>query len=809
MSNKNNKNQPTIKYYHILLLSIILSPLLIINSNFVTEKRNQQKLNIDAGKKFQKILIGRYLQSFEEGMEKVCNKGSDELKDYYLTGALDKLGISNATFSQKEDENPEYINALIDVIKGFTGDESDNDILDNGKTYGMHMLGIGIFLAIAILSIPGWVVCCSCCCCNCCCCCCCKKPNCKLPFFIVTTVLYLLVIAICIFGLVKSNSVFEGLADTECSILKFCNEIIDGETKDEKPKWVGINGVTKLLGDVKNKINLLGQRTLQDLRNQDTEIKTQKSQFEDLLQENSIKVTSDSPSGTNQNYKDVANDAGTTSYKYRLDITTKEIYGEFNKANKKVDPEGSFIGVWFKEYSETAEKSEQSIDEATQKFETILADDSVTSSLDDAKSSIDEIGSSINEIKDGIASGIVDISDYIDEYGKSGFKIFYTILIVIDGLIAFLMFLLCFFSGKLCNNCCLCRCAFKCLIHLLWNLLALFMIITFLIGFLFSFIGTIGKDMVTVLTYFISEENLGKKEGEGEPLLFGSEGGKLNKCFNGDGDILEDLGFDLGDMGSFDELNNINEEIDTYKQTFKDITQKRFAYNEMKKALEERVQYKTTTFSIISYETSASPYELSQLLQQYNIKVGANDIWSNSCSSENTSGKTCHEIKNEDPPSSGDSDTQRIATRIKAVKDLVGVANGNGDYSFKPLTDALNTKYDAFLKSELKTLEIFKTTITDINSLFDDYVGENGSVFDFFNCKFIGNNILVILKNLKECLGTDFYTVGVCLIIAGCSMAISIIFTILLIVIINISVEQNKRDNNNNNNSVKQIPYEN
>jgi len=801
MSKENNKNQPTIKYYHILLLSIILSPLLIINSNFVTEKRNQQKLNIDAGKKFQKILIGRYLQSFEEGMEKVCNKGSDELKDYYLTGALDKLGISNVTFSQKEDENPEYINALIDVIKGFTGDESDNDILDNGQTYGMHMLGIGIFLAIGILSIPGWFVCCSCCCCNCCCCCCCKKPNCKLPFFIVTTVLYLLVIGICIFGLVKSNSVFEGLADTECSILKFCNEIIDGETKEEKPKWVGINGVTKLLGDVKDKIKKLGQRTLQDLKDQDTEIKTQKSQFEDLLQENSIKVTSEIVGGSNPNAQTI------DGLNYKLDITTKNAYGEFNKANKKVDPEGSFIGVWFKEYSETAEKSEQSIDEATNKFETILADDSVTSSLDDAKSSIDEIGSSINEIKDGIASGIVDISDYIDEYGKFGFKIFYTILIVIDGLIAFLMFLLCFFSGKLCNNCCLCRCAFKCLIHLLWNLLALFMIITFLIGFLFSFIGTIGKDMVTVLNYFISEENLGKKEGEGEPLLFGSEGGKLNKCFNGDGDILEDLGFDLGDIGSFDELNNINEEIDTYGQTFKDITQKKFAYSEMKKALEERVEYKTTSFSIISSSTSASPYELSQLLQQYNSKV-APQMWSHCCTCVDTTGKTCHEIKSETLPTSSDTDTQTIENRIKAIKYLVNVANDDhGGNSFKPLTDALNTKYDAFLKSELKTLEIFKNTITDINSLFDDYVGENGSVFDFFNCKFIGNNILVILKNLKECLGTDFYTVGVCLIIAGCSMAISIIFTILLIVIINISVEENKKKNNNN--SVKEIPFAN
>ena len=47
----------TIKYYHILILSIILSPLLIINSNFTVEKRNKEKLNIEADRKFKKILF--------------------------------------------------------------------------------------------------------------------------------------------------------------------------------------------------------------------------------------------------------------------------------------------------------------------------------------------------------------------------------------------------------------------------------------------------------------------------------------------------------------------------------------------------------------------------------------------------------------------------------------------------------------------------------------------------------------------------------------------------------------------------------
>ena len=126
--------------------------------------------------------------------------------------------------------------------------------MENGKTYGMHVLGIGVFLVIAILSIPGWFVCCSCCCCNCCCCCCCKKPSCKVPFFIITTVLYVLVAGVCVFGLIKSNYIFKGVADTECSILKFFNEIIKGETKEEKPKWIGIDGINDLLSQIQGRI---------------------------------------------------------------------------------------------------------------------------------------------------------------------------------------------------------------------------------------------------------------------------------------------------------------------------------------------------------------------------------------------------------------------------------------------------------------------------------------------------------------------------------------------------------------------------
>ena len=787
----------TIKYYHILLLSIILSPLLIINSNFAVEKRNKEKLNIEADRKFKKILFGRHLETFEEGMKKICNKGTEELKEYYNSGALSKLDI-DLPKNEEEEENPEYINALLDIVKGYVGEESEHDIMENAKTYGMHILGIGVFLVIAILSIPGWIVCCFCCCCNCCCCCCCKKPSCKVPFFIVTTVLYVLVAAVCIFGLIKSNYIFKGVADTECSILKFFNEIIEGETKTEKPKWAGINGIKTLIDDVKTKIHDINAEKESNLDDKDDEVRTTRNDFEVSLQTNSRAVI-----GENSYNMIIANNQDPpVSYNYRFDITTRKVYGEFTKGASAdlntAEPEGSFIWGWYQEYSATVDNIENNIGQAISTFDTVLNEHGpVASSLDSAKESVDEIGNSIKEIKDSISTSIIEYSDYIDDYGKLGFKVYFTALVVIDASIAFLMFLLCFFSRKLCNKCCCCRCIFKLFIHLFWNILALLMIITFLIGFLFSFIGTIGKDMVSVLNYFISAENLGKEE----PTLFGEAGTKLNSCFNGDGVILENLDA----MGSFDQLDEINNNLMVYERRFGELSDQSYAYQTMTNALNERAEYSNCDFTVIGEEGANPPlYKFSDFITQFNNKM-TSDYWSCCCSCQTLpTGRHCKSIKDDDFPTSfSDPETNAIIAKINKIKGFINSASDeDDDSSYLKLTNNIEEAYGTFLSAELGILETFRSTISDLNGVFDEYVGENGSILDFINCKFIGNNILVILNNLKICLGGDFYTVGICLLMAGCSMAISICFTILLIIIINISVDQNKKEDN-----VKTIPY--
>jgi len=115
------------------------------------------------------------------------------------------------------------------------------------KEYIMRLIPFAIFAVISILFIFGWIGCCIFCCCDCCCCCCCKKEGCRIPCFVFSYVFYALVVTVCIYGLTQSNKIFVGLANTECSILKFFGEALNGEAKQTLPSGAGINGIKGLL----------------------------------------------------------------------------------------------------------------------------------------------------------------------------------------------------------------------------------------------------------------------------------------------------------------------------------------------------------------------------------------------------------------------------------------------------------------------------------------------------------------------------------------------------------------------------------
>ena len=802
MTKKSNEISPKLKYYHIILIAMIISPFLVLNSNSVNKKKEQRKI-FKQNEIFMRKLYGRNL-SFKEDTNIICKKGTEELQQYYETGDSSKIGLKEGPI--KNNKNDEYINALINIVSGDSSGE-------NIKTYLMHLIPVLIFVVITIFFLPGWLVCCICSCCNCCCCCCCKKPQCKFPFYIVTCVIYALGIAISIYGLSQSNSVFVGLADTECSILKFVGEVLEGETKQELPRWGGIGNIKGIFEQTKDNINSLTETTRFNL-NQDKELsKASKNNFESALETYSQKIEADSSSTDGGDYKqDLTSLSGVKRGIYILDIV--KTFGTFSKnaADEVTATPNSFVYSWYTEYNLISQNSDSQMQTAYENFDNLISQkDNANSALESGISSIATIQDSFDSIKDSISQAIIEYSDIIEDYGKLGFKVVFSVLMVIDAAIAVFITLRIFTQFLVCKNPCI-QCLLKSIIHILWNILALLTFFSLFLGFIFTLLGAVGKDLISVVSFVVSDENLNKND---DAALIGGGAGYLKTCINGDGDLQKALNLDISSMNNIENLKNASFELKSLKNQTEMILGEKRVYKEYYQKYKDRKDYKITDFDLIKTDNT-NRLTLSEYLGKLNIDTSSKkDEWKVSCDASKK--KPCSPVLN-DPSNEFcielssclkdqmkawySSETGTFGEDrdiVNAFINSINVAKKSDPSYITQTTPVPNTKsienvlgildnrYSIFLDSQTSSLQTFIDTIEGLTNIFNDFAGEEGGVFTILNCLFIGRNVKVILKYLDKCLGTNLYTVGICMLITGIAMCFSIAFTILLNIIINAS----------------------
>lgn len=354
--------------------------------------------------------------------------------------------------------------------------------------------------------------------------------------------------------------------------------------------------------------------------------------------------------------------------------------------------------------------------------------------------------------------------------------------------------------------------------------MAICMIALFLVGSLFTLFGKMGEDMISVFAYLVSEENLGQTN---ETILFGDVKKYLNKCFNGDGDILSELGFNMDSMKNFPVLKNAELQLNDIEEEFKD-KQEMFVYKEYLSELDKEVNYKSDDLSFVATSTNTNPfsYKLKDLLNSVNNKAKAQSIketWdisststttciiSNSASddgdttvSKSYHPKNCwptnrHWVRN--IPSFTDE-----LTKLNDFKELVELAgDSTSNNGIKKILNGLGVDYKNFLNCEINTITIFKKAIQSITNITLEVSGEDEGIFSFINCKFINSNMQIILVNLKNAFGGDLYMIGIYLLMAAFSLAFAISFTILLTVILKTKFpEEPKNDKNKQNNQNNQ-----
>ena len=882
MTKERNKMISRLKSYHIIILGCILGCLLTFNSNYINEQKATMKLNKEKSELFDRIISKRRLQEIQEGDEdviyltsEVCSHSSDDLKEYYQSGDLTKIDLEPGLIECKDKDN-KYVKALIGVLEGFIKDEdssenpntipnnndnnSGND--DNGgnddganpgerlrllsldeegkeniKIYVDRILPMAVFLGIGILCIIGWLVCCFASCCNCCCCCCFRKEGCKIPCFIFTYIFYALVITVCIYGLTQTNKIFTGIANTECSFMKFFDDILDGEEKEETPKWIGINGVSNMLNSLYD--------TVEDMENSDLNANLE-SKIRDIDEERSnfmpeLKSTyknyytdrNDGIDGVDPNvgyYVEYNNDAyikesdsTTINYngKYMLDIFN--LLGRYD--NDKQNYTG-YLYLWDREISEIDNQASGTLNSAAGSFRNMLNENigEIKRGLHSGITSLEELRKPFDDVYDVIADAIYDSSVYIDKYGKLSVQLVFGILAAMNLALGILVLLICLFSGKSCADCCCCRCICKCATHIIWNLLAFLMIIAFIIGSLLSLLGAIGSDMMSVFSYIVSEENFNK--GDSAVIINKLEEGKdiLKECFIGNGRLTEV--FDLSDVtDDFDIIQEKKNEIQGYMDEFRERMNYP-SYTYLKSLLENRLQFTEDTNLILLDPQSNTPQaqkiiNLDEIIKKLNDSPGADEKWN---LLEGDKDKICIKDQNDGFAKNsqnvlhpwtcepyhrdwieeglGNPDITNYAKIATDIIDLLKYAKGeiepadNPNYkSYYDILDELKGKYEVYLNKYMDVLEFFDDVIDQITSALEEAIGSNGQhdTFSFLDGKFIRNDLKILLKYLQYSLGEDIYTVGLCLVIVGFSLILSVSSTILLLVIINISLESNKK----------------
>ena len=890
MQNEDHHNPKSkLQFYHFILLGCLLGCILVINSNYVNNKKMEIKLNKEKGALFDKIISKRNLQQItpapsEEEVEvyatdDICSRASPELIKYYNnSGSLKDLGIKEGKI-ECEDKNEEYMKALIDILKKLLGDDKEEEDEDNERdpqhpnpdpgdgdgdggapaepdggrlryrrqlrnalsiegdtktnliTYLKRLLPMLVALVSSILCIIGWVVCCFCNCCNCCCCCCCKKSGCKIPCFIWTFILYGGVVAVCIYGITQTKEIFVGLSNTECSIMRFFDEILFGEMKTTLPKWAGIEGINTILDDLSGVISSMGPSTYQALDNGLDEIEEEQEAFDNMLKQAGDNFYDEG------NYMDgiYSKDyTGEGNYLETGNIEGRCVLDLIKKLGRYIpntdDPstggydENSFFNGWNMEYSTIAREANGQMQSARDGFEDILDRnlEKIQDTLDDAKSKFNDLQSPINNVYNSISEPLYDYSILIDDYGKDGVTLAFGALAIINIALAVLMFLICLCSGKMCVNCCCCRCICKLFTHILWNVLALLMIITLLIGAIVGIIGRIGGDMMSVLSFIMSEDNFNDRN----PVILNKLGDALqylNCCINGDGDIASLLNIS-DSINSFNQIHNAQGTIERAIDNFTQIKGTHRAYDLIIEYYNKRINYiddphnpNITAINLLHEDKFLVLYTLNGFL---NTKISnldpsmGDERWTLDGDKQKICGtandptytspvefhpSTCKPrdrdwIKNLNPSvGQTQKDIKNYADLISDVVDMIENLKDETPGKFKKTMESLLESYQGYLDSYIDGLKKFNETINSITSILDEYIGgESGQTFAFLNGLFIGKNLKIILKYLKYSLGEDLYTVGLCLIIVGFSLIFSISSTILTIVIINVDIDLKK-----------------
>jgi len=709
-------------------------------------------------------------------MKDICSNGPDDLYSFYYKG-------TSYDTSDVESTKSEAVDALINIIDG-------DDLATNAKTYGKSALKWLIFIVCGILMILGWIICLICMCCNCCCCtCCCKKKICSIITFLLCTGCFATVFVLSTHSFIAVKNAMKGMNGASCSLLQFIHEIIDGQSdQNQASYWIGIDGINKVLDDVAAGIdNTINNNALDFFRN--------KKQYNNYLTNAQNKINEGNGKNKDDNGLLTVNlTDGTKLIPYCVDF-----WGTTTTAN-------TYLYYTQLEYDSLKSSSNELVTEMDNNFKEITnceydevndekncGDSQVKQTIEDSRNSVNDMKEPINDLKDKISDPLIDYQDLINDYGKKYCRL---VFLVLSGFCAVICVLLLFF--KICN--CVGK-IIKLIIHILWNILAIFTIICFLIGGIIGLVGKIGKDLVDVMAFVTSDENLNSEK----PILMNKIGDDvsdiLKTCLSGDGDLAETLDLN-NNANSLQQLNDLRDQFASLKENYGENDESGMPTNFTNEYIKKYYEYD------FKNKDNGNNYNLTQDIKSINdLTVNKQDScgnlidekWSyNETENGYTKPSTFNYVAS---PNSHELiylynilETNYYDHRYSDLCSTGTLQNqvNNTAEIFVKINEFFNQENDMFtaqqeIKSNMdgvytslnEVIDSALTIINEITNSLNQYIGESGSIWNLLNCKFMGKDLNILLRNLDTGLGDKFLKMGTEITTLATLQAVGIVLTLI------------------------------
>ena len=458
------------------------------------------------------------------------------------------------------------------------------------------------------------------------------------------------------------------------------------------------------------------------------------------------------------------------------------MFGKYDENEKKFVPINSTLNAWEYEYKYISAVADINMKQANDGFKEILTFSSkdILDRLNLLKDLLSDLRSFYYDIKSDLEDIIYEFFNNIELYGNLGSNLVFIVFLLMNIFPGALILFLFLFSEKITINCSCCKYVITFFIHLFWNILALLMIISFLLGFVVSSFGTIGEDFINIISFVLSEENLGKNVTQEEGLffsIFGEIRNNVNICINGDGELTKELYIGMKHhVNLFYNISNVEDKIEYAKQQFEE--RKKFVtYKIFKELMESRIELKlkelflVPTIQNFNDENQSKFLQFHEILEEMNyyIERKAPDDYKQESWKTKGYDKTKACTSNTDPTFSRNSvfsplkckpidrdwipgSNINIKGRAKILSNtIIQLERLNGPYLEQ--LETLKMSYDRYLTSYIEGLDFFNITIKRLINSVREYIDEGDDFFSLVKCNFIGINLKILLKYLKTTFG--------------------------------------------------------